>query len=124
MTRCQGMPTHPSVDNHGCVGCEQDARPMTNHQAETIRAVILFAIAAMLIACTGCTEQPNEYGSNTDTERGVCASEGQPATAASATAVTSRVAVYLSKVFHARTPAISRDLKMPSTNRRRSAPPN
>ena len=61
------------------MGCEQ-AEPMTHHRVGAIRAVILFAIAALLIACTGCTEQSDEYGSNTDSERGVCASEGQQAT--------------------------------------------
>jgi hypothetical protein len=60
------------------VGCEQDAGPMTIHQVGAIRAIVLLALAAMLIACSGCSSSP--YGAAADTERGVCASEGQQAT--------------------------------------------
>src|ERR1700733_12974192 len=63
---------------HGCVGGEQDAEPMTHHQVGAIRAIVLLVLAAMLIACSGCSSN-SPYGDAADTERGVCASEGQPA---------------------------------------------
>jgi hypothetical protein len=51
---------------------------MTNHQVGTIRAIVLLVLAAMLIACSGCSSSP--YGAAAGTERGVCASEEQQAT--------------------------------------------
>jgi hypothetical protein len=51
---------------------------MTIHKVGAIRAIVLLALAAMLIACSGCSSSSG-YGDVADTERGVCASEGQPA---------------------------------------------
>ena len=49
---------------------------MVNHQAGLIRAIVLFALSAILIACSGCSEQPSIYGAASDTARGGCQAQG------------------------------------------------
>ena len=52
---------------------------MSPHKSGTITRTVIMALIAMLIACSGCSSS-SSYGAAADTERGVCASEGQQAT--------------------------------------------
>jgi hypothetical protein len=48
----------------------------THQQAGLIRAVFAMLALALLIACSGCAEQPSIYGVDQDTVRGTCSAQG------------------------------------------------
>jgi hypothetical protein len=53
-----------------------DGEPVSYHKSSAFNAIAFFALLAILIAFSGCAEQPSVYGADQDTARGTCDAKG------------------------------------------------